>query len=136
MDIIEQLKRDEGVRLKPYRDSVGKLTIGVGRNLDDVGLHEGEEDVLLANDVNFVTVELKADWPWMSGLNEARFGAVQNMAFNMGIAALGQFHDFLTEMQAGNWARASTAMMNSLWARQVGERAVRLSVQIQTGEWQ
>ena len=33
-----QLKVDEGVRLKPYRDSVGILSVGVGRNLEDRGL--------------------------------------------------------------------------------------------------
>ena len=42
------LEGHEGRRAFPYRDSVGKLTIGVGRNLSDRGLSEGEIDQLLA----------------------------------------------------------------------------------------
>ena len=43
--VIEQLKLDEGVKLKPYRDTAGKLTIGVGRNLDDAGISPTEADL-------------------------------------------------------------------------------------------
>ena len=50
--VIESLIRDEGLELKPYRDSVGKLTIGIGRNLDDKGISESEARMLLANDVD------------------------------------------------------------------------------------
>jgi len=52
------------LRLKPYRDSVGKLTIGVGRNLDDVGISAEEADVLLANDIAKAQAELKQALPW------------------------------------------------------------------------
>lgn len=31
--IKEQLVRHEGLRLRPYRCTAGKLTIGIGRNL-------------------------------------------------------------------------------------------------------
>ena len=34
--LIEQLIDHEGIELKAYKDTVGKITIGVGRNLDDV----------------------------------------------------------------------------------------------------
>lgn len=51
-DIILDLKLDEGLRLKPYRDTVGKLTIGIGRNLDDVGISEAEAEYLLSNDLD------------------------------------------------------------------------------------
>lgn len=49
--IKEQLVRHEGVRLKPYRCTVGKLTIGIGRNLDDCGITQTEAYVLLENDI-------------------------------------------------------------------------------------
>ena len=38
----EDLIADEGIRLKPYLCPAGKTTIGVGRNLDDVGITEAE----------------------------------------------------------------------------------------------
>ncbi|MDY0127369.1 MAG: hypothetical protein RBR69_04500 [Candidatus Cloacimonadaceae bacterium] len=40
--IKEQLVRHEGLRLKPYRCTAGKLTIGIGRNLNDCGITQSE----------------------------------------------------------------------------------------------
>lgn len=136
MDIYAQLRRDEGLKLHPYRDQVGKVTIGIGRNLDDVGISEQEADFLLANDVKSATVALEANFPWTMGLDDARKGALINMAFNMGIKGLSEFRDFLAKMQAGNYSAAAGAMLDSLWARQVGPRATRLSIQIESGFWQ
>ena len=58
------------------------------------------------------------------------------MTFNLGIGRLTEFHDFLAKMQTQDWQGASAAMLDSLWARQVGPRAQRLALQIQTGDWQ
>lgn len=66
--MLERLKqdlvRDEGKRLKPYKDTVGKLTIGVGRNLDDVGISESEAMALLDSDIAAVFAELDRHVPW------------------------------------------------------------------------
>jgi lysozyme len=136
LTIIEQLKRDEGLRLKPYKDSIGKLTIGIGRNLTDVGISEDEANMLLTNDIAHANGMLSQVLPWSQGLDDARLGALLNMTFNMGMGALLQFKKFLGFMQAGQWADASQEMLNSEWAKQVGSRAYRLSVQVGTGEWQ
>jgi lysozyme len=132
----DQLVRDEELCLKPYTDSVGKLTIGVGRNLTDKGISVQEAQLLLANDISAATAELQTALPWTATLDDVRKGALLNMAFNMGIGGLLEFHDFLSKMQAGNFSGAAGAMLDSLWARQVGARATRLSMQIQTGVWQ
>lgn len=132
----DQLRRDEGVKLKPYRDSVGKLTIGIGRNLDDDGISLEEADFLLEADMKAATVSLEANFPWAMALDEARKGALLNMTFNMGIKGLSEFKDFLAKMQSGNFSAAAGAMLDSLWAKQVGPRATRLSMQIQSGVWQ
>src|SRR5258708_976756 len=125
--IADQLRRDEALHLRPYKDSVGKLTIGVGRNLDDVGISEQEADVLLANDIKAATLALEATFPWTMDLDETRKGALVNMAFNMGIRGLAQFKDFLAKMQTKDFRAAAGAMLDSLWAKQVGARATRLS---------
>lgn len=132
----DQLLRDEELRLKPYTDSMGKLTIGVGRNLSGKGISLQEAQMLLANDIAAATADLQAALPWTADLDEVRKGALLNMTFNLGIGGLAEFRDFLGKMQAGNFAAAAGAMLDSLWARQVGARATRLSVQIQTGTWQ
>ena len=132
----DQLVRDEELRLNPYTDSVGKLTIGVGRNLTDKGISVQEAQGLLANDIADATAELQAKLPWTATLDDVRKGALLNMTFNMGIGGLLEFHDFLARMQRGDFSGAAGAMLDSLWARQVGPRATRLSIQIQSGVWQ
>ena len=132
----DQLVRDEELRLKPYTDSVGKLTIGVGRNLTDKGISFQEAQELLANDIADATADLQAKLPWTATLDDVRKGAMLNMTFNMGIGGLLEFHDFLARMQRGDFPGAAGAMLDSLWARQVGPRATRLSIQIQSGVWQ
>ena len=135
-NLKDQLVRDEELRLKPYTDSVGKTTIGVGRNLTDKGISFQEAQGLLTNDIADAAADLAAKLPWTATLDDARKGALTNMCFNMGIGGLLEFHDFLAKMQAGNFSAAAGAMLDSLWARQVGARATRLSIQIQTGQWQ
>ena len=51
--LAEQLKKHEGIKLKPYTDTVGKLTLGIGRNLEDKGITEQEALFMLNNDVDY-----------------------------------------------------------------------------------
>ena len=60
----ERIARHEGIRLTPYRDSVGKLTIGIGRNLDDLGITLEEAHHLLDNDIAECTVVVAKCLPW------------------------------------------------------------------------
>lgn len=135
MDIFDQLTRDEGLKLKPYIDTVGKLTIGIGRNLTDKGISEDEANYLLANDVKEVEDGLKAALPWFSGLDDARQGVLINMGFNLGLAGLLQFHNALHWMEASDWGSAAQEILSSRWATQVGARAQRLAEQLQSGTW-
>lgn len=134
--LADQLRRDEGWRTYPYKDTVGKTTIGYGRNLDDVGISPEEGDLMLANDIRAATVLLESTWPWTTALDSVRQGVLLNMTFNMGIAGLSTFKTFLEQVKAGDFAAASTSMLASKWAVQVGSRAYRLSVQMSTGNWQ
>lgn len=136
MTLIDQLIRDEGLRLKPYKDTVGKLTIGVGRNLSDVGISEAEAMVLLSNDVQEATKSLEQAFPWTVVLDDVRLAALLNMTFNMGVGGLSGFRQFMAAMQQGNWTEAKTQMLDSIWAEQVGSRAQRLAIQVETGIWQ
>lgn len=136
MTLEDQLIRDEGIRLKPYKDTVGKLTIGTGRNLDDVGITDAEARFLLLNDISKVRLGLLTKLPWTSMLDDARRGVLENMAFNMGVDGLTQFKNTLSLIQKGDYDKASVEMLESKWASQVGDRAKRLSNQLRTGDWQ
>lgn len=131
--LIAQLIIDEGKRNKPYRDTVGKLTIGVGRNLDDRGLSDDEIAYLLSNDLKIVERELDVHLTWWRGMCDARQNVLASMAFNMGINTLKTFKNTLQAMRDGRYADAADGMLASKWAKQVGQRAVRLSKMMREG---
>ena len=130
----EELIRDEGLRLKPYRDTVGKLTIGVGRNLDDVGITKDEAMHLLECDIRRVKDDLDHALSWWRGLDDMRQRVLVNMAFNLGITRLMGFKNTLAAMRAGNYVDAAKGMLDSKWADQVGERATRLAAMMVEGD--
>src|SRR5260221_216391 len=120
-----QLINDEGLRLKPYRDTVGKLTIGVGRNLDDKGISQEEAAIMLENDIDEHVALLDAKLPWWRKLDEARQNALANMAFNLGIEGLLGFKNSLALLERGEYEKAAANFAMSKWAKQVGPRADR-----------
>lgn len=131
---MAELERDEGRVFKPYEDSVGKITIGVGRNLTDVGITNAEADFLLTNDIERTCDDLDRELPWWRDLDEERQRVLCNMAFNMGIVKLLTFTNTLAYVQAGDFGKAADNMMLSKWARQVGPRALRLAERMRKGE--
>ena len=121
------LIRDEDRRLKPYRDSVGKLTIGVGRNLDDVGLSIAETDMLLGNDIARAVLDLDRFASWWRMLPDDAGRGLINMCFNLGWPRLSTFVLMLAALQAKDYERAATEALDSKWAGQVGDRADRIA---------
>lgn len=132
--LCRELERDEGKRNKPYRDTTGHLSIGVGRNLDEVGLSDEEISMLLMNDIAFVLKELDEHLPWWRNMDEVRQRVIANMCFNLGIEGLLEFHNTLASMQAKDYRGAAVGMAKSKWAAQVGDRADRLIHMMRTGE--
>lgn len=130
--LAKQLILDEGLRLKPYRCTAGKLTIGVGRNLEDRGITEAEAMGLLDNDIKSFWGQLVVKLPWITQAPDAIQEVLLNMCFNLGLAGLLQFTTTLGHMQAGEYEQAEMAMLDSKWARQVGKRASRLGEMVRS----
>lgn len=133
MTLREQLQRDEGLMLFPYRDSRGLLTIGYGRCIEKVGISKEEAEFLLENDIATARRAVLAHIPMASALDEVRFGVLVQMAFNLGIMGLLQFHRMLAALAREDWADTAREMLDSRWAQQVGDRAVRLARQMESG---
>ncbi len=133
-NLKKQLIIDEGLRLFPYYDTVDKLTIGVGRNLTDVGITKEEAMCLLDNDITKVRTEIYQKLPWVATLNIERQNVLFNMAFNLGVPKLLEFKNTLYFIKLGYYETASKHMLNSKWARQVGDRAVRLAKIMRDGQ--
>lgn len=132
MTVLEQIELHEGRRAKPYVDSVGKITIGVGRNLTDRGLREDEIDYLYMNDLREATDDAKT-FPWFTGLNDARQAVVIDMCFNLGLTKFQKFKQTIAAIASGDYVKASDSMLKSKWASQVGKRAQTLARMMATG---
>lgn len=139
LDLRAMLRLHEGLRLKPYEDTEGHLTIGYGHNLDAKGITRLQAELILTDDIADAAIDLRTRWPWTDELDEVRRAVLHEMCFNMGGGVLAQFKTTLRLVQEGNYAEASRQMLRSKWASQVGadfgERAWRLSRMMATGEW-
>lgn len=131
----EQLIRDEGCRLRVYDDARGIPTIGVGRNLRDKGISQHEADALLDADILECAASVTSTWPWTMKLDEARRAVLVSMRFNLGLRGLFGFTHMLAAAERGDYAEAAKEMLRSQWAGQVGLRAARLAMQMESGEW-
>jgi lysozyme len=132
---IAMLEIDEGLRLKPYRCTSSKLTIGYGRNLDDRGITIAEADQMLLNDVECFYTQL-SKFPAFAKLNEARQAVLVNMAFNLGMAGIRDFKMMWAAISLDNYQGAAVQMLQSKWAGQVGQRATRLAEIMRAGSIQ
>jgi lysozyme len=128
------LIRQEGLKLKPYRDSVGKLTIGVGHNLEDTGISEAAAYFILDEDIAVANSEA-AKLPVFASLDPVRQDVLIDMVFNMGLPRLRGFVNMLGALADRNWDEAAKQMLDSRWATQVGRRAEELSEMIRTGAY-
>lgn len=131
----DQLIDHEGLELKPYHCTADKLTIGVGRNIQDRGITEDEARYLLKNDIKIVEDELLTRKPVVAGLDSVRQRVLVDMGFNLGLPILMKFQNMWNAIEEGDHHEAARQMMDSRWADQVGRRAERLAQAMSSGEW-
>jgi lysozyme len=118
--------KHEGLRLKAYTCPAGKITIGVGRNLEDKGISEEEADFLLHNDIMECMADMpKIFWNW-NHLNDEQKMAMIDMRFNLGPVRFRQFRNMIEAVKAGDFKKAAEEMRDSQWYKQVGKRADNL----------
>lgn len=150
-EMITRLKLHEGCSLTPYKCPAGKLTIGIGRNVDDNPLTAEELRVvgdwkhgitreaahyLCRNDIEHCIADLKKNLKWFDGLDKERKYALIDLCFNMGIRTLLTFKKTLASIAGGNYRTAAEQLLQSKYASQVGKRAKRIAILIETGRWE
>lgn len=123
------LERDEGRRSKPYRDTEGFLTIGVGHNLDAEGLCEEAIDAQLAYDIRTKILEpLDRHLAWWREHPEGVQRALGNLCFNLGISGLLKFKDTLSLIKAREYKLAAAQLLtNKRYHAQIGKRLDRIA---------
>lgn len=128
------LMRDEGVSYIPYTCTSGKLTVGVGRNLTDAGLRPSEVRFMLKNDIEYFYERLYEEFDWFETIGAARMSTLINLAFNLGFKGFCSFKKMIGALEERNFAAAADELLDSKYAKQVGERAERLATQLRTGK--
>ena len=135
--LAKQLEVDEAKRRYPYICSSGKLTIGIGHNLDAKGVSDRVIALMLEEDIDDAVAELDHALPWWRQLSDARQEVLVNMCFNMGIGTatkgLLSFRNTLAAVERGDYEAAARGMAASKWAVQVGQRALRLIKMMREG---
>tara|TARA_R110002020_G_scaffold49894_1_gene141655 strand:+ start:582 stop:1196 length:615 start_codon:yes stop_codon:yes gene_type:complete len=139
----EMLTIHEGLRLYAYDDATGKalrpgdtlsgnLTIGIGRNLTSGGLTQREVSTLLKNDIQRATKKAKK-YKWFDGLNDVRKAVIVSLIFNMG--TIDSFKRMRAAIAVKDWETGSAELLDSRYARQVGDRALVLAGLLRSGSW-
>lgn len=132
-ELIESIKRHEGLKLNPYRCTAGKLTIGYGRNLEDEGISQREAEILLKNDIA-KSFEDARSLDYFDGLSFERQNVIVEMVFNMGLPRVRMFRKMAAAIHQGDFNEAARQMINSKWAEQVKHRATELAVKMKRGD--
>ena len=126
-----ELIRDEGDKRNLYYDTRKILTGLIGHNF---GITQSVfiRDAVYNCDTAGCEAALDLHWPWWRKLSNVRQRVLMNMIFNLGSAGLDEFKNTLAFIEQGAYGRAAANMRISRWARQVGERAVRLANMMET----
>lgn len=131
--LAEQLRRHEAERLRMYKCSAGKWSIGVGRNLEDRGIRRDEMDLMLKNDIAEAIADARKAVKNFDSLTPNRQAVVANMVFNLGLARFQLFVNTIQAIESRDWAGAKLHMLDSDWAEQVGSRAQELAKLMEDG---
>ncbi len=132
--VAELLRLHEGYRRHPYQCAANKTTVGIGRNLDDVGIDEDEASYLLSRDIERAIKSLRFEPYWLD-LDAVRQAVLIDMTVNLGWPRFQGFRMLRDALGRGDYAEACRQMVNSHWYSQVGDRAKRLVGMMQHGVW-
>ena len=122
MKIEELLIKHEGLELKPYKDTRGILTIGVGRNLEDNGIEQDEALYMLENDINRCKNELREIFNDFDELPENVKLVLIDMIFNLGKSRFLKFKHMISAVKNRNWENMIKEMKDSKWCRELKNR--------------
>lgn len=135
MDVISLIKFEENLKLKPYLDTEGLLSIGWGRCLETAGISADEAEYLLQNDIEHAIFKCNCNFHWFADLNEVRQAVLISMMYQLGENGLMKFKNTLGMIALKDYEGAAKEMLDSIWAKQTPNRAKRASDMMRTGIW-
>ncbi len=133
--LFNRLKIKEGKRLHAYQDTRGIWTIGYGRNLQELVITDKQAEEWLETDMLDAIQEAAAFAEYSFLDTNARQNVLCEMVFNMGAPRVRNFGRMLAAIARQDWIIAAAEMVNSAWAKQVGDRATELAKMMFSGEF-
>lgn len=160
-DIFDQMVFEEGYREKPYIDSRGYPTVGIGiligpqgaslsnytfkvpRTVAEVWVRCHLDDLVLEIETKPAYAQIRQVLNYLRALayagasdyQDPRISVLLSMAYQMGLDGLAAFKNTLGAMGKGDWLGAKNGMLASKWAKQTPNRAKRHAEQMLTGKW-
>ena len=132
-DGLAVLRRHEGFKDRPYRDTVGVLTIGYGWNLESDPMAREAAEIQMRMKLESLEALLLSKFDWYPNLSQTRKDVILNMCYNLGIDGFSQFRNTIWLIQNSRFDEAGEEMLKSKWAKQVGNRAIFLSDKMKAG---
>lgn len=123
--VASYVAANEGWKKFPYKDTVGKTTIGAGFNLDDTGLDDEEITFILEHRLALIKKEIPNRILTWEALSEDQRTALIDMYYNLGWPRLSKFKEMLKAIDKGKYELAAKELLRSKYATQVGKRAER-----------
>lgn len=120
------LIKHEGFRNHLYKDTRGKWTIGVGHNIEDLGLTD-QQILSILDDDSASHWEFLSKYPWFHCLSEERQCALIDLAFNVGDKNFTKFSHMIEAIERLDFKIAAEELLRSDYAKQVGQRAIELA---------
>ena len=128
---LPRVKAAEGFRSSKYLDTVGKITIGYGFNVD-AGITEPAAAALLTAQLYEIENELSKFW-WAFGLDDVRMSVVLEVAFNVGSSGLLHFVNMLAAIGKKDWHTARDELLDSAAAKMLPARYGKLADILESG---
>ena len=139
LELINELKREEGFRDRVYQCSEGVDTIGYGFNVkyltdDELDLNGGfiepmSEEVatkILEAKVSKLIKSVDEVYSWIDSLPEVVKIGIYDMIYQLGIKGFGSFVNTQKYLKLLDYNKAIENIKNSKWAKQTPRRANNL----------
>ena len=132
--LLKSIKINEGFEPRVYKDTLGIDTIGYGFAIKDLYIDEDIAEQILEKKVNKLLKEVDSRFDWFKFMPDGIKEVVVEMCYQLGVNGFSKFKKTIKLLSNRNFAKASTEMLDSLWAKQTPNRALKLSNIVKEGK--
>ena len=130
MDLIDDIKKNEGYKPAVYQCTQGYDTIGYGFAVKDLYLTKEVCDLILNQKVSQLKININKSFDWYKDSPKEVKDVVTEMCYQIGLSGFSKFKKTIYYLETKQYEEASVEMLDSLWAKQTPNRAKSLSNKI------